>query len=449
MPDLRSMAAQNTFLKKEAVPGTPEVTGFIGVPGLRMRPGYDGDRDIFRGGSGKVVTSTIGRDAVSPWETEMAACFNTVGLALASRFAIPTTTTPGGGTLSRTHVFPINPIAEDNAASYTAIWGDSFVGLRGQYGYFNNFGMDISRGEVKVSTNFRSRAYETGFLVPTNEQQQIAITGTPTGGTFTITFPFALGGSGTTAAIQYNAAASAVKSAIVAITGGKFTTDDIDVTGGPGPGTPYVLTFKGRYGQTNVAPITTTNSFTGGTSPNTTITEVTPGAKPTDIPTAPMPSKLWDLYIDPTWAALGSTQVGVAYSANLKFDDKFDEDAPLNSTIISYEKPLEKQEQDATADLILRLGATAIAQFANMDAGTKQFFRLELNTSRGANPYYIEGTIPYICRFDFCAEIMGRGAIDKAPNSSAVVTPLSLVMSKDPTTGNYAQATLQNTVTGY
>ncbi len=449
MPDLRSMGAQNTYLKKEAVPGTPETTGFVGVPGLRMRPGYDGDRDMFRGGGGKVVTTTIGKDAVSPWEVDLAACFNTVGLVLASRFSIPTTTTPGGGTNSRQHVFAINPVSEDVSASYTALWGDGYVGLRGVYGYFNNFGMDIARGEVSASTDFRSRAVESGYLVPTNEVQQLAITGGPTSGTFTITLPFAIGGSATTAAIQYNAAASAVKSAIVAVTGGKFTTDDVDVTGGPGPSTPWLLTFKGRYAQTNVAPITTTNSFTGGASPNTTITETTPGAKPTDIPTAPMPSKLWDLYIDPSWATLGSTAVGSAYSASLNFDDKFDEDAPLNSSIVSYEKPIEKQEQDATCDLILRLGLTAVAQFANMEAGTKQFFRLELNTSRGANPYYIESTIPYICRFDFCAEIVGRGAIDKAPNSSAVVTPLSLVMAKDPTTGNYAQATLQNTVLAY
>jgi len=236
MPENRSMAGQNAFLKKEAVPGTAETSGFVGIPAIRVKPNWDGDRDTFRGGGGKVVTTTIGTDEHSPWDTDVAACFNHLGFVLASRFGLPTTTTPGGGTNSRTHVFAINPAGEDSFASYTMLWGDGFVTLRVVYGYFNSFSMDIERGEVTVESDFVSRAATYGTALPTNEKQTVTITGGPTGGTFTMTLPFAIGGSATTAAIAYNAAASAVASAIVAT--GKFTTEDVLVTGGPGPGTP-------------------------------------------------------------------------------------------------------------------------------------------------------------------------------------------------------------------
>jgi len=444
------MAAQNAYLAPEAVPGVAQVSGFVGVPGIRMKPGWDGDREVFRGGSGKTATTTIGTDEVSPWNTEVAACFNHLGFPLSSRFGVPATTTPGGGTISRQHVFGINPIAEDLFRAYTALWGDGYLGLRGIYGYFNSLGLDISRGETKIDSSFRSRAVQPGFVAPTSEVQTLAITGSPAGGTFTITLPFAIGGSATTAPINHNASAADIKAAIVAIAGGKFTTEEVSVTGGPGPATAWVITFKGRYAQTNLAAITTTNSFTGGSSPNTTITETTPGGKPTDIAMAPFPSNMWNVFIDPTYGALGSTQYGGAYNCKLDFGDKFDEDAPINSSIISYERPIEKAEQDDTFEMMLRLDDTMIAQFLNLQAGTTQYFRIVMSTApAGAvNPYYIEGSIPWQCYFDFPAQIVSRGEIDTAPNSSAVTGKLMLVMVRD-ASGNYAKCTLVNTVLSY
>lgn len=105
-----------------------------------------------------------------------------------------------------------------------------------------------------------------------NEVQRIAITGSPTGGTFTITFE-----GQTTAAIAYNAAASAVKSALEALS----NVDLVNVTGGALPGTAVDIEFRGICGRSDRTQLTTTNSFTGGSAPNTTITTPTPGVLPT------------------------------------------------------------------------------------------------------------------------------------------------------------------------
>jgi hypothetical protein len=104
-----------------------------------------------------------------------------------------------------------------------------------------------------------------------NEVQAVTITGTPTGGTFTLT----LDGE-TTAAIAYNAVASAVQTALEGLS--NVSTGDAVVTGGPGPGTAYTVTFSGtgRRG-TDVPAMTATGSFTGGTSPAVAVTTSTAG----------------------------------------------------------------------------------------------------------------------------------------------------------------------------
>ena len=101
-----------------------------------------------------------------------------------------------------------------------------------------------------------------------NEVQSVTITGTPTGGTFTLTF-----NGGTTAPIAYNAAAAAVQTALNALPS-VIAAGGVTVTGGPGPGTPYVITFVQKA---NFSQITATGSFTGGTSPAISTNTTTPG----------------------------------------------------------------------------------------------------------------------------------------------------------------------------
>lgn len=109
-------------------------------------------------------------------------------------------------------------------------------------------------------------------LVGTNEVQTVTITGTPTGGTFRLTY-----NGQQTGTIAYNANAATVQAALAALS--NFQTGDITVTGGPGPGTPYVLTYGGRYAATNVDAVTATHAFTGGTSPNIAVATTTPGVR--------------------------------------------------------------------------------------------------------------------------------------------------------------------------
>lgn len=130
-------------------------------------------------------------------------------------------------------------------------------------------GRRIIRGGTAMGKITASGKYGP-YRPQTNEVQQVAITGSPTSGTFTLTY------SGqTTAAIPYNATAAQVKTALEGLS--NINPGDVDVTGGPLPGTAVSVTFKGQYIGTNVAAMTSTDSLGGGSSPASAVSTTTAG----------------------------------------------------------------------------------------------------------------------------------------------------------------------------
>jgi hypothetical protein len=105
----------------------------------------------------------------------------------------------------------------------------------------------------------------------TSEVQTVTISGGPTGGSFTLTFDGA-----TTGAIAYNATAATVQTALEGLA--TVGAGNVAVTGGPGPGTPWTVTFTGALSVTDVPQMTADGTgLTGGTSPSVTVSTTTPG----------------------------------------------------------------------------------------------------------------------------------------------------------------------------
>lgn len=99
-----------------------------------------------------------------------------------------------------------------------------------------------------------------------NEIQSVAITGTPTGGTFTLKL-----GDQETAAIAYNASAAAVLTAIEALP--NVGAGNTDTSGGALPGTAVAVTFNAALAGEDIPTMTLgVNALTGGTNPTVTVT---------------------------------------------------------------------------------------------------------------------------------------------------------------------------------
>lgn len=103
----------------------------------------------------------------------------------------------------------------------------------------------------------------------TDEVQTLTITGTPTGGTFSLTY----NGVTVASAIAYNATGATLQTALEAF----FGVGNITATGAAGG--PYTVTFKLAYGAMDAALLVLSdNSLTGGTTPSMNIVETTQGA---------------------------------------------------------------------------------------------------------------------------------------------------------------------------
>lgn len=104
-----------------------------------------------------------------------------------------------------------------------------------------------------------------------SEVQTLTITGTPTGGNFTLTFR-----GQETANIAYNANAAAVTSALEALS--TIGAGNVLCSGGALPGTPVVITFQGDLAYLPLPLITTDDSgLTGGTAPEAAVVQTTNG----------------------------------------------------------------------------------------------------------------------------------------------------------------------------
>lgn len=104
------------------------------------------------------------------------------------------------------------------------------------------------------------------------EVQRVTITGSPNGGSFTLTF-----NGETTGNIAYNASAANVQTALMALP--NLDTGDVVCSGGALPGSFVVMTFGGNYAGENPPEMTADGSgLTGGSNPAVAVTTTTQGA---------------------------------------------------------------------------------------------------------------------------------------------------------------------------
>lgn len=102
-----------------------------------------------------------------------------------------------------------------------------------------------------------------------NEVQTVTINGSPTGGTWTLSYKDQI-----TTNLAFNATAAAVQAALRAL--GRIGSDGVTVTGAGGG--PYTVTFEGRLSNQDVPLLVAADALTGGTTPDVTVAEATKGS---------------------------------------------------------------------------------------------------------------------------------------------------------------------------
>jgi hypothetical protein len=123
----------------------------------------------------------------------------------------------------------------------------------------------VDAGEKAGSSNW---IIPTETRDPDNTKYLLTVTGSPTGGTVTLTVTVA-GDAQTTATIAFNATAATVQTAIENLS--NVPTGAVTVTGSAGG--PWTATFGGALTDQVVTVALGTNALTGGSTPNLTVAE--------------------------------------------------------------------------------------------------------------------------------------------------------------------------------
>jgi len=153
-----------------------------------------------------------------------------------------------------TYTFPAGPTQLSVAAAIVAAWNLSDIPEFAEVSASDNLD-----GTITLTADTPGVPFIVTTLIgtATNEKQVITLGGSPTGGTFTLTY------SGqTTGNIAYNASASAVDTALEALS--NIGTGDVAVTGSNGG--PYTVEFTGALAATDVALLTANASGLIGTN---------------------------------------------------------------------------------------------------------------------------------------------------------------------------------------
>lgn len=101
-----------------------------------------------------------------------------------------------------------------------------------------------------------------------DEVQTVTLNGSPTGGTFTLTYNAVTSGN-----IAYNASAATVQAALEAMS--SIGPGNVNVTGSAGG--PYTITFINRLGRKNLAALTSSAANLTGGTPSIAHAQVTAG----------------------------------------------------------------------------------------------------------------------------------------------------------------------------
>lgn len=428
-----SRVSKLTYLAREAVSGTRQPPNKF-LAGLNLMIVPNSTRGEVRPAGSLLRTS---RPLIQNWSTFTIGegsylDYASVIYLLSGIFGVPTTTTPGGGTNAREHAFAFTPDGSNTRPTYTMA-----TGYRGgtaeevtratlqsfNFGFSRTASPTIGGGGYARDPNFAA-------TLGVNEKLVLTPSGTISAGTFKVVL------NGGTASIVYNATNGSLASAIGALPGVGGTAD-VTVTGGTLPASPATIEFSGgTIANSDVALPTIDNTgLTGGTI------AASEGQKGgiTTIGVHAVQAPEWDIFVDDTPGAIGTTQVD-AYSGAFQFNGTTNPEWVIRSSLSSFRNDI-LQVPDATMNLVLPNETAARALYTALIGGATKYVRY-----RATGPL-IESGQNYLLQID-CA-VQGSENLAQFGNEGGAETlpiPLTIVSDSSFASGGVS-ALVRNSLT--
>lgn len=129
--------------------------------------------------------------------------------------------------------------------------------------------------------------------LPASEVQTVTITGTPTGGTWTLFFPMGNEVANTTTSLAFNITRQNLQTALENLS--TIGAGNVFVTGGPAPDIAFEINFTNDLGDMNLPKFIVTNSLTGPSAISVTVDITTSGVSQNEEIVSISPQSQYDL----------------------------------------------------------------------------------------------------------------------------------------------------------
>ena len=381
----RGYVNQRLLLAPETVIGAA-VGAVKDFPSLSIEPQRQQDDQFYRPAGQLIPGSGVKHREWSTPSYNAGLDYNEIIYILAGLFGSPTTTNPSGTAYQ--HVFSPTKSDFGTPKTFTARRGDSVASCVIPGFYFNSLNLNLSDTAAEVSGE--GFGYKLNDLAGplsatlTDEVQQLTITGSPTGGTFTLTYA-----GQTTSALAYNATAAEVQAALRALS--NVLDTEIFCYGGQLPSGTITIHFAAGLGATNVGQITSTDSLTGGSTPATAISTLQAGAGSyTTIAQQPVSKSTINIYIDSTYGAIGTTKYCDALELGISIPPIRNPVKVLCTSYPDFKDAVQMAIEEARIRMVLIKNTDILTFMDAFNAATKvtRYVRFEMIGANITGAYY-------------------------------------------------------------
>lgn len=427
-------AAETRLVMENAYGSLPSSPAWKRINGFGVTISPDATINAFRPKGTMVPTLPMVDDVLTTGTYEGVVDFNGFTYLAYSVLGYPAYSALGGSPAAYQRVWEWDGRGRLNAASYGIHYGFPDSAAQALGAIFNSMQLGGGRPDgFTLSGDLFAKPMTPGNLMGgvVLERQTLTPSGTISGGTWKITYD-----GFQTAAINHNAVASAIQTALEALP--NVEPGDIIVAGGPISSGPVTLDFSGNYAGKNVSQVTVDVTLLTGTTPGLAVATTTPGADAvTDVKPVPGGAITGNVFLDTSWAGVHTTQVGYALGMNAAFGERLQRVTPINKSQ-STDYRMDVAEQDHNLTLTLAQNAVADAQIAKFYAGQWSYPSIEWegDTISGANKYLL--------RLD--ASVFYTDISDPGNVQGALTRDYAGQMGVDPVSGKVFRLTLVNEI---
>jgi len=265
------------------------------------------------------------------------------------------------GTDEKTWTFESDMDCRDSSKLFSMWKGDCVRGDFLHDAQVQSMSLTFGNGGIEKSITMIGKEIEHGVT-----QSELSITGTPTGGDFTITY-----NSHTTASIAFDDTAADVQSALEGIA--DFSSGDVECFGGPLPDDIiYILIKKNDF--IAASEFTTTDSLTGGTTPASSIDAITE----TEIAVEEILRGEVSIYFADTQAGLSGASAAIRnLSVTFNYNNKVNPLYVLSATYGNSYKEAIETAADIGISFSVAADSEGAAFIETMRDGATKFMRIE------------------------------------------------------------------------